>query len=257
MMGESILDITRGEMEWVTEAMRSIMVFLEECAGGGQPVFAGKFEVDIIEDGYEGLRSHIRESVSFVRERWNAILDNDLYQQEVRDCVRACRDFRSTVEAFDESFSVNRDRALTVFSDEWISRRYLEMVVKMRDRCRYISDFVNANFKERVIDGDPFRGAARRFKPYFNGVSDDSLRSLVLNQIPLPQKVRWLGDRREATVFGKTLGLSCSLMNKSFQFLSRKGIPRDLNYGSDCPTLDYGTYDITPILYSLPVRREK
>jgi len=226
MGGETILDITKGEMERVAEAMRSIVSVLEDGAGGGRLVYLCKFEVDVIEDGYEAMRGHIRESVSFIRERWNSILENDMYQQEVRDCVRACQEFRSTVEAFDECFSINRDRALMAFSDEWISRKYLEMVVKIRDRCQYIFDFVSANFKERVYDDDPFRGASRRFRTYFTGVSDDSLRFLIVDQVPLPRRARWLGDRREATIFGKTLGLRCTLMNKSFLFLKNDGLHR-------------------------------
>lgn len=256
MSSETILDVTRAEMEQVAEAMSSIMAFLEAGDDDCQSAFQDKFQVDIIEDSFEDLRNHFRGSVEFVKMYWNNILENELYQRDIRECVNSCKRFRGVVEAFDESFSQNRELALTVFSNEWIARQYLQMVLKMRDNCQHITDFVDYNFKERVFDSDPFRGAARRFKAYFTGVSDDNLRSLVEDKIPLPRRAKWLGDRREATIFGKTLGLKCSLMNKSFIFSTRNGCCRDLNYSSDGTNLNFSAYDIAPILDSLTASGE-
>lgn len=83
------------------------------------------------------------------------------------------------------------------------------------------------------------------------GVSDEGLRKLVMEHIPLPRRTKWLGDRREATVFGRTLELKCSLRNKSFFFPGKNGMPRDLNYSSDGTDLNFSSYDIAPILESL------
>jgi len=44
MGGETILDITKGEMGRVAEAMRSIVSVLEDNAGGEPHVFLCKFE---------------------------------------------------------------------------------------------------------------------------------------------------------------------------------------------------------------------
>ena len=256
MSGETILDVTRGEMERVAEAMSSIMTYLEDNANGGSPAFRLKFQADIIVDSYQRIKEHLPAAYSYVVGQWNSIIVNELYQHELKECIKTCKDFRSKVEAFDDCFSQNLELATTVFANEWIARQYLEAVLKLRDKCQYIENFVNANFKEREFASDPFVGSARRFKAYFSGVSDASLRSLVEDKIPLPRRAKWLGDRREATIFGKTLGLKCSLMNKSFIFLNREGMHRDLNYSSDGTDLNWCSYDITPILGSLTAARE-
>ncbi len=251
MSGEAILDYTKAEMERVAEAMSSIMAFMEADADGGRPEYQGKFQADIIEQSYVGLRDGMRVSYDVIRDRWNDILVNDLYQHDIRVCVDSFKSFREEVEAFDDSFCRNLDFAVTIFDDEWIARKYLEMVASTRDQCRYLTDFVEHNFIERHFGNDPFAGAARRFRNYFVGVSDDGLRKLVKEHIPLSRRTKWLGDRREATVFGQTLGLKCSLMNKSFFFPGKNGMPRDLNYSSDGTDLNFSSYDIAPILESL------
>lgn len=238
-------------MERVAGAMSSIVAFLEAGDSRIIPEFQGKFQVDVIEESYGELRDHLRQSYGFVMNSWNSILENELLQQELRECVLACKSFRSTVESFDECFRRNLDLALSVFSNEWIARQYLEMVLKMRDSCSYVSAFVESKFKDPALGDDPYKGAARRFKAYFVGVSDDSLRSLIQYKIPFSHRAKWLGDRREATIFGQTLGLKCSLMNKSFLFCGRDGMPRDLNYSSDGTNLNFNSYDIAPILESL------
>lgn len=251
MSGETILDYTKAEMERVAEAMSSIVAYMEPDADGCRPVYQGKFQADIIEQSYDGLKNDIRESFGFIRENWNNILANDLYQHEIRECIDSCRSFRSMVENFDDCFSRNLDTAVNIFNDEWIARKYLMLVVKTRDHCHYITEYVEHNFKEWHFCEDPFAGAARRFRNYFVGVSDDSLRGLVLNKVPLPRRAKWLGDRREATIFGVTLGIKCSLMNKSFFFPNKEGMHRNLNYSSDGTSLNFNSYDIAPILDSL------
>ncbi len=95
-------------MERVAEAMSSIVAFMEPDADGGRPEYQGKFQADIIEQSYARLMDGMRVSYDVIRDRWNDILVNNLYQHDIRVCVDSFKSFREEVEAFDDSFCRNR-----------------------------------------------------------------------------------------------------------------------------------------------------
>lgn len=235
----------------VAEAMATVSSFIETGEDDIEAAGRCRFEAGVLKDSEKQLSLLLADCLTAVREEWNTIVQNDMLKDEVNVLTDSVRSFHSAAYAFDEAVCMHGIEADAVLGDSWLARRYLAMAADWEKEAAAVIDFTDFRRKhETELDG-PFYGLARRLHKFFVGVQDDELKALVLNGVSLATRPRWLQDRRQAVVMGRTLGISCRDMNRSFLFLNRQGEPSPLNYSSDGPTLDYSCYEIYSIIRHL------
>lgn len=232
----------------VAQAMAAVASFLESADADVERVGECRFECGVLKGKEIELKRLLADSLAAIRYEWNRIVQNDMLLDEVCAYVENIQKFHAAAGAFDDSVCLHGIDADEILGDSWLARRYLSIAADWEKSAGAVIDFAGSRRRRISRSDDPFSGMARRLHKFFVGVHDDELKALVLDGVSLAARPKWLQDRRQAVVFGKTLGISCRDMNRSFMFVTRDGTPRALNYSSDGPTLDYSCYEIYPLI---------
>lgn len=246
--GETILDIAEHSMEAIADAMVSMMSFITHESAAGIPGWRFQNDLDIIEEKYLGLQRQLNQTTRFIRMRWNSILQNDMLIDEAAEFFRQAVRFKKLASELDECIVQNEAKAFELMHGSWIAREYLVLMLEWHERNANLHNALLGLSMEMEQKQDPFYGIARKFRPYFVGVTDEQIKELVLNRRPLSDRPIWLGDRCEGTLMGQELGLEYADMNHSFLFRNRQGRPRDLKYSSDALNNDRRYYKISEVL---------
>ena len=243
------------ELDTLTSAVADAMA--EVC------LFVGREEIDYEKSDYaRRLVSFIVERTAAVREKltemldvitngWNDVIQNDLLKAQVNEYLKLGERFAEKADRLDVAVCDTPHDVFAMVGESWFARQLLQVMYDWKKRARPLMEFMQREgvFEPRLVD--PFETAVRKLRRYFTGVGADALRELVMNGVSLAGRPRWTGDRRQAVIFMKMLGISCRNMNRSFLFTSRDGTDRQLKESSDGPDLDYSCYDIYPILLEL------
>lgn len=232
----------------VADAMATVTSLIGTADTDIERVGECRYEAGVLKGKELELRKLLSDSLDAVRQEWNQIVQNDMLLDEVTAYVETVQQFHGTAWEFDEFVCQHGIDTDEILGDSWLARRYLSMTAEWEKNAEAVIDFIGSRRKRIIQMDDPFTGLARRLHKFFVGVHDDELKALVTDGVSLASRPKWLQDRRQAVVFGKTLGISCRDMNRSFLFLGLNGTPRPLNYSSDGPTLDYNCYEIYTLI---------
>lgn len=235
----------------VADAMAAVSLFVgrgddeEELLGGC------RFERDVIRDSYRPLKESFRELLDLIREEWNIISQNDLMIEELKVFLEACDRFHAVSSKFEEMAEAHDGEIEDLFGEDWRPIEYLILICSWEKEADAIYTYCRKNCGLGIRLGDPYRGIALRLRRFFNGVTDDDIREFVMNGVSLAAHPRWIGDKAQAVVMGKTLGKSCKEMNDSFRFTLTDGSPAKLHYKRHGPRLELDQYEIYGIIRPL------
>ena len=220
-------------MQNITEAMTGVMASVKT-----------NDSENLITSTLIGLDEQLVIISDHIIESWNIIESNEMKRQIVIEFIHECLQLSSVSERFDHFLCDNPD----IFSNAWLGREYYILICRTMNLLQpvikhYQGQNVIPNNNRKV-----FSGLARSLRPYFNGPSDTDLERLIVNHQAFARRYVWRGQRNEATIFGKLLGLECREMNASFIFLRKNGNEAPLNYSQDAPAFLESEYPIYGIL---------
>ena len=229
----TILSSTTAQTDAISRAMASVVVYLRKEPSERGLLDSCKAEVDFIEANFHKTESLMDDALEYLERNWNDIIQSDAWQHRVSLFLSSCNEMERNVREFDDCVCENDDEAMGILGDAWIARAYFVMMYNWRRNAAFALEYVGSFAGKSKEVRTPFTGLAAKCRSLFVGVSDKQLEDLAARKIALPSKVKWLAQRNEATLFGQTLGLPCSLMNRSFLICGRGGKPRPLEYGGD------------------------
>ena len=246
------MSLAEGLMDPIAEAMESIRNFVEAEDGTETKLFGCRGPVDVFEGRKHDLMDKLKDAASYMEQDWNSIVTNEMKIERARRFVGRIRRFLDDIDVFDLFVTDRMDTMLDWLHDEWAARSLFVRMTRYVREHSFLFDRIERDGKSRYEVIRPFEGSAERFRRYFIGAKEADIEGLFRHGSPLPGQPRWLGRRCEAVVFGQSLSMPCSTMNRSFEFIGKNGGLKPLNYQRDVPRMASQFYSI----YAL-VQRQK
>lgn len=246
-----LIEHTMEIIDSVAMSMESVVSSIGKAAGLQLRRLSFTTEINNIEAHEKDTDELLKSSQMYIIEKWNSILQNDIWLSRIRAFFGKCMRFRTAVTRFDDLIYSCDEYESLLGEDCMIARRYLVIAENWYQSAKTMIDIAGVEEPSKTDEGRPGCCIARRFRAFFVGVSDSDLKNLVVSKVPLPRRPKWLLEKRQAVIFGKMLGLTCSEMNRSFVFTGRDGRPTQLNYGHNAPSLNFNNYSIYPLIEKL------
>jgi len=246
-----LIEKTLGIIDSVAQSMESVIQNISDAGENARGRLSFSAEISNLEELEEETEELLATSQLYTIEKWNGILQNEIWLSRIREYFRRCLKFREVAARFDDAVYSDEKFEEQLGEDNTIVRRYLVLIERWHRSAKRMIEIAGLGEDGEQSEEQQSCGIARRFRAFFVGVSDTDLKNLVVSRIPLPGRPKWLREKRQAVVFGKMLGLTCADMNRSFLFTGRDGKPTPLNYGHNAPTLSFSNYTIHPLIERL------
>lgn len=244
MKQRTILDSTSNLLHTIGGGMYNVSHILKQ---GLRDV--GRFEdlvtdSRLIESKFGALESSLTKSYYFIIDEWNYIKDNQMRLFEVSDFMKSCLTFKTRLTDLEVSCTDYKNSTQNSPDNDLTLAEYFLLMRRFEKKYERIFSYVSTHTAEVTEEVSLYIGLSEVLKEYISGGNDLKLEELISEHIPPDRKMKWIGPRNEATLFGEYFSLPCRLMNDSFIFRNRSNDIVRPNYSQYKPTNSIESYRI-------------
>lgn len=187
--------------------------------------------LEYLEDLLLELKDKLPKVCSFLNDDWRQIEGNEARLNEISMFRKDYDNFRESAIRLDNWRIDNIGSDIMDLDGAEIGMDYVLLVGEFDKRFAFFFSHIKGTTESiKTSEKKSLKGLAKRLSRYIYGIEDHSLeRAILHNDFPI-FRGSWIGQKNEATYFGKHFRLSCEQMNMLFYFYGKNQKHIKLHY---------------------------